>query len=108
MRRSSCQKACHISDAGNVGPTIDTFNLTVDVPTSGPNDDKLVLSGNVTVTLDGDVGSVFVFNDHCLPSVSPDTPCAPGARTPVTLTSFAPVAVVAGQQVLATVVISFS
>jgi hypothetical protein len=100
---------CKVGEAAYVGAiAFDSTNLTVDVPTSGTNDNKLVLSGNVTVAVNGDIGQVFAMNDDCLASVAPGTPCNSGNGTVVTLTAITPVVVVAGQQALVTVVISFS
>ncbi len=82
--------------------------LTVDVPTTGPNTDKLVLSGTATAELDGNIGRVrtrvFLLNNTLAPSASYLSDNL--EFTASTLAS--PIPLLAGQQVLVTVVISFN
>ena len=88
--------------------------LTLSVPTSGTNANKLVLSGTATAQQDGSVGFVETRFYECTPSTAPSTPCVSGATGATLLNIFtqttlaSPVNVVNGQQILATVVISFS
>ena len=93
------------------GPNI-FETLSVSVPNSGPNADKLVLSGSVTALVDGvidTVGSNILF---CGPVRPPGTACGSGdglGFSTITQASVSPaVSVVAGQQILVTVVITFS
>ena len=82
-------------------------NLTVDVPTTGANQNKLVLSGTATAELDGNVGMVFT-TLNLLPNTEvPSSSYYVGyAFTSTILPSTIPL--LTGQQVLVTVVISFS
>ena len=82
-------------------------DLTVSVPTSGPNQDKLVLSGSVTSPDAREINRVVCDVTLC-PTGSPA--CQPGTLTGnFTLREFAtPIPVQAGQIVQVTVVFSFS
>lgn len=88
--------------------------LTLSVPSSGTNANKLALSGTATAQQDGSVGFVETRFYECTPATAPSTPCnhvVPGAQllnifTQTTLAS--PVNVVNGQQIVANGVISFS
>lgn len=88
------------------------YNLTVEVPSSGANQDKLVLNGQATTQRDGTVNRVTLFQNSCEGTVAPvDCPTAAGVpKTSVDLTrqDIADLAVQVGQQILATVVLSFS
>jgi len=89
--------------------------LTISTPTTGPNANKLVLQGTAIAAVDGNVATVATVTASCPGSVTftPDA-CgdATGEATPggqfalSNLTT--PVVVLAGQQILATVAISWS
>ena len=100
-----------VTGSSITGPNI-FETLSVSVPNSGPNADKLVLSGSVTALVGGvidTVGSNILF---CEPDLPPGTACNPGDTlgfSTITQASVSPaVSVVSGQQVLVTVVITFS
>jgi hypothetical protein len=83
--------------------------LTVDVPTSGANADKLVLSGTATAMNDGNIGLVATFVMRLNSSSPPLSYYPPEMAYGITNTNLAsPVSLLTGQQVLVTVVISFS
>ena len=82
--------------------------LTVDVPTSGSNQGKLVLSGNFTAGTDGNVGSVVTAVDGCAPTIAPASNCEGSIHFMTQTILGSAVTVANGQQVLAAVVISFS
>lgn len=93
--------------ASDPPPSPDYFKtLTVDAPTSGPNTGKFVLTGNATPTLGGGINFVATVISIC--PYGSATPC--GSYTDYFTSTFlaSPIAVSAGQQVLVTVVISFS
>jgi hypothetical protein len=82
--------------------------LTVSVPTSGVNANKLVLSGTATAQTDGTIERVNAFS-YRLNSSSPPSISYVGGGLAFTATTLAsPVALLTGQQVSVTVVISFS
>jgi hypothetical protein len=84
-------------------------NLTVSVPSTGANADKLVLSGSITAGHDGDVKLVGTSNWVCGSSTAPDSCSGTIGPYPITQTSLgAAIPVLSGQQILVTVVISFS
>jgi hypothetical protein len=84
-------------------------NLTVSVPTSGPNASKLVLSGSMTAGYDGDVKTVGTYNWVCSSATAPDSCTGTTGPYSITVTSLGTaIPVSAGQQILVTVVISFS
>lgn len=86
--------------------------LTVQVPSSGLNEDQLVLSGHFTASRDGVINLVETWHSSCDASVAPaDCPEAPLGqvdRIKFTSADITDVAIQNGQQVLVTVVISFS
>lgn len=86
-------------------------NLTVDVPTSGPNAGKVVLSGSIKTVLSGDILVANTFITSCSNTV-PATSCTFGPPLSIThLTSkilSSPIPVQANQTMDVTVVISFS
>lgn len=83
--------------------------LTVDVPTSGPNAHKLVLTGNATASATGDISQVSTRVILLAPSLPPAIDYYDGTFFGFTSTSsFTPVNLTPGQQVQVTVVISFS
>ncbi len=115
---SPCNEAsgvCLIGESAEVYP-LDSRNLLVNAPTSGPNSGKIVLTGSVTVVGSGTFSGVATFVDVCAAGGSP-TSCTTAASTAMvaslfTDATFLPnnpnVPVVPGQLVQVTVVISFS
>jgi hypothetical protein len=82
--------------------------LTVSVPTTGENMNKLVLSGTATAQRDGKIKAVYT-RQTLLNSSLPPASSYSGWDIMVTETTLAsPVNLLAGQQVSVTVVISFS
>jgi hypothetical protein len=81
-------------------------DLTVSVPTSGPNQDKLVLSGSFTSPDNRSFFRAFSALNVC-PAGSPGCQVGSGDHS-FTMKDFTPVPVQAGQIVQVTVVISFS
>jgi hypothetical protein len=99
-----------IVEATNEVPDPDYFkNLTLDLPTSGANANKLVLSGTATADRNGNIQDVrTAFDTEALPSAAPPY-MYPGNTRNFTRTVLGnPVNLIAGQQVIVTVVISFS
>lgn len=85
------------------------FNtLEVSVPTTGPNANKIVLSGSVVASRDGILDKVSTSFGTCTSDTAPDscTGEATGAITNTTIPSA--ITVLNGQTVLITVVIGFS
>ena len=100
--------ACVIGEVGSTDPEAQFKTMTVSVPASGPNQGKLVLSGNATVEADGDIYTVYTDHGYCAGSVAPAS-CAAYRDSTFTRRDFAsPIVVLAGQIVQVTVVISFS
>ena len=84
-------------------------SLTVTTPTSGPNTNKLVLTGSLTAANATSVQTVSTVNVACTSGTPPVAPCSTGQANPITRTFLNPVVpVAAGQQIQITVVISFS
>lgn len=84
-------------------------DLSVTAPTSGPNADALVLSGTATVAFDSTIAEVATAVRGCAPSVAPaDANCGGSFLTFTSKTLSNGVAVLGGQAVNVTVVISFS
>ena len=105
--------ACSIKEPPGNDTTSSFFNLTVQVPISGANLFNMVLSGSATVQIaNGSIASVSTTLTTCPGNVAPaDCPTDLGPGQIVLTfsgTSIAPVAVQSGQQILATVVFSFS
>jgi hypothetical protein len=100
---SSGSPACILSENNHVATG--NGNLSVSVPASGLNQDKLVLSGSLT---SADARSIFrvLSGVGLCPSGSPG--CVPSLDTSFSMKDFAPIAVAAGQIVQVTVVFSFS
>lgn len=84
-------------------------SLTVAAPSIGTNADKLVLSGTATAQFNGSIRSVSTLV-HMRPNTeAPSSTYGGGGNPTLTTTDLGtPVALLAGQQVLVTVVISFS
>jgi hypothetical protein len=107
---------CTIVEPAEISSTADSKNLTLSVPTSGPNIGALVLTGSLTASGSGSIGGVFTALDVCAAGVVPtscndsDTPPTGFLHSPIftqkVLTTA--ISVVAGQLVQVTVVLSFS
>ena len=85
-------------------------DLTVDVPITGANAGKFVLSGSATAAVNGDIGLVSTLLKRCVAAVAPSA-CigASGSASLFTTSGVSPAEPVqAGQQIQVTVVISFS
>jgi hypothetical protein len=85
--------------------------LTVSAPTSGDNAGKLVLSGTATAQVDGNIGFVQTTIWGLRATEAPSASYAIDSHDPgyvFTGTTISSVPLTAGQQVLVTVVISFS
>jgi len=102
----------NIHEPPGTDTTFQFFNLTVQVPTSGANQDKLVLSGTATAQRNNaTINRVQAGQTTCLGSVAPaDCPATTLNKSfsPFTITTITAVTVQSGQQILATVVFSFS
>lgn len=111
---SPCTSAsfCEIGEADDPGTAPWLFKtLTVSAPTSGPDANKLVLSGNFVAQQAGGIVAVDTRVVPCAASNAPATPCAGGAANSNLVTAHtlsSPQSVASGQQVLITVKISFS
>jgi len=83
--------------------------LTVMAPAAGqPNAGALVLSGSATARADASIKKVTTSVAGCAATDAPATPCATAPNTGITSTTLAtPVAVLNGQQIQVSVVISF-
>ncbi len=106
---------CEVSEVNAVPPaTFVSFTLTIANPTSGPNAGALVLSGTAIAQNTAsavNIGDVRTTLGFCAPSASTASACAGlGVGVPtISLTTLAsPIPVSAGQQILVTVVITFS
>ena len=107
--------SCTIIEGPDLGVAPSAFfpNLTVQVPESGPNQDKLVLSGTVTAARDGYITRVQSNFRTCPASVAP-ADCPASLEVDVeegsvfSTTDFNDVRVRTGQQILTTGVFSFS
>jgi glycosyltransferase involved in cell wall biosynthesis len=96
------------NDEGGGGSVAQTHTVVVTTPTSGPDAGKIVLKGSFNVGVDGTINLVHTALRQCSPSVAPSVSCS-GDDFGLTSRSLASgVPVVAGQQVLETVKISFS
>jgi hypothetical protein len=96
--------ACVISENRYFAPT--GGDLTVSVPASGPNQDKLVLSGSFTSP---DARSIFRVISGVAQCPTGTPGCQPGTLSGnFSLKDFDPIPVQAGQIVQVTVVFSFS
>jgi hypothetical protein len=83
-------------------------NLTLDVPSSGENANKLVLSGTATALSDGNVNQVATAFTLLAPTSAPDS-SYPDTVTTLTSKAVNPVFnLVNGQQIVITVIISFA
>ena len=101
--------ACILLEPPGVDVSNASFNLAVQVPSSGTNQHKLVLSGNATAWRDGIISKVSTEQRTCSPSVAPSNcPTSSGVIATITSTNITAVTVQNGQQILVTVVISFS
>lgn len=81
--------------------------LTVNAPSTGVNAGKLVLSGTATAQLDGDIRVVST-SVTALPNTQVPAAAYGGLYSFTSTNLAAPITLLAGQQVLVTVVISFS
>jgi hypothetical protein len=105
---------CKITEAGNptTGDPSVFKTLQVTVPGSGPNQNKLVLEGSFIAGATTSIDIVTTANKPCPATFAPATPCdSSGTSGEYNFTYRildTPVAVAVGQQVLVTVVISFS
>ena len=105
---------CKITETGNptTGDPSVFKTLQVTVPVSGPNQNKLVLQGSFIAGATTSLEVVTTLNKPCPATVEPATPCdSTGSSGEYNFTYRildTPVAVAVGQQVLVTVVISFS
>ncbi len=84
--------------------------LTVNVPTSGDNANKLVLDGTTNASLNAAATAVFTFYLQCPNTTPPSAPCTTGAFSTFTSFTLPPpgVSVQEGQQIKVTVVFTFS
>ncbi|MDO8717109.1 MAG: hypothetical protein Q7J73_09955 [Dehalococcoidales bacterium] len=83
--------------------------LTIDVPIAGTNADKLVLSGTATAQFDGNIVTVLTRSNRRPNTEAPSSTYGGDGAVIFTHTTLAtPINLLAGQQVLVTVVISFS
>jgi hypothetical protein len=99
---------CAIGEAG-IGRNANSLNLTAIVPTTGPNANKLVLSGSVKVSTAGDVTQVDTLLTNCAGSIAPASCFNPNVFAFVTSKFVSPTIPVQANQTLdITVVISFS
>ena len=98
------------SAAGGGGHVFST--LTVSVPNAGPDTGKLVLSGTATADNDTLISFVQTTLSLCDPAAAPITDCVGGSgigNYTFTQASVSPaVSIVSGQQILVTVIITFS
>jgi len=101
---------CIIAEGSSGGTGSNVFkNLTLNVPTSGLNANRLVLSGNMTAGLNDTINQIFTRYVQCPPTTTPASNCETGSFSIFTSTFLSPVVPVsAGQQIQVTVVISFS
>ena len=81
--------------------------LTATVPDTGPNADKLVLSGTAVAWNDGTLDSVYTTQCYCSPSVAPSD-CNTFQQNLISQATIGTVPVSAGQQILVEVVIDCS
>jgi hypothetical protein len=100
--------ACVIGEVGSTDPEAQFKTMTVSVPTSGPNQGKLVLKGTATAEADGDINTVYTDLGYCAGTTAPAS-CPAYRDSTFTRKDFSsPVQVLAGQIIQVTVVISFS
>jgi hypothetical protein len=103
---------CVIDEPTEIDSAPDSKNLTLSAPTSGPNAGSIVLAGSVTVAGGGTFIAVGTLVDVC--AVGAATGCNSSDMLnfgPTTFTNkvlMTPIAVVPGQLVQVTVVLSFS
>ena len=84
-------------------------NLTVNIPTAGENANKLVLSGTATAGKNGQIEMVTTTVYRLPPSQTPQSSYVGEGIYVLTATTLSsPISLALGQQVLVTVVISFS
>ncbi len=110
MNASSNPTPGFIVESSYPGNSPNTFKtLTVTVPTSETNVDKLVLSGTATAQRDGNINSVLTYVSKLSASTPPSSTYISGTAVEFTHTVL-PTAVnlITGQQVMVTVVINFS
>ena len=104
--------ACLLLEPPGVDVPNASFNLTKGVTISGTNQNKLVLSGHATAWRNGIVSNVIAVQRLCFATVAPSgcptsTTNIAGLVT-ITGTNITAIPVQNGQQILVTVVISFS
>ena len=103
---------CVIDEPTEIDSAPDSKNLTLGAPTSGPNAGSIVLAGSVTVAGGGTFIAVGTLVDVC--AVGAATGCNSSDMLSIAPTTFTnkvlttPIAVVPGQLVQVTVVLSFS
>lgn len=101
---------CVIAETGTSSASSTVFEtLTVTAPAAGqPNAGALVLSGTATARADASIKKVTTSVGSCAATDAPATSCTGAPRIGITSTTLAtPVAVLNGQQIQVTVVISF-
>lgn len=95
-------------DEGGGGGVAQTHNVALTTPSSGPDAGKLVLTASIPMGVDGSITGVNTSLRQCDASAAPSKTCS-GSDFALTHRDLpSPIAVVAGQQVLITVRISFS
>lgn len=100
--------ACVIGEVGGNDPAAQFKTLTVSVPTTGPNAEKLVFSGHATAEADGDIARIYTQVGLCAGTVAPAS-CAEYRHITFTAHNFStPIVVLANQIIQVTVVVSFS
>ncbi|MDP3062926.1 MAG: hypothetical protein Q8O40_06925 [Chloroflexota bacterium] len=110
---SSPSSSCYLAEttSGRTGSNV-FKTLTLDTPTEGSDQYKMVMSGNFTDQVSTSISAVQTFVYACPPTVTPASNCesVPGAfdREFTWTVLSSPVAVSVGQQVLLTVKLSFS
>jgi hypothetical protein len=95
-------------DEGGGGGVAQTHNVALTTPSSGPDAGKLVLKASIPMGVDGSITGVNTALRQCDASSAPSKTCGGGDFALTHRDLATPVPVVAGQQVLITVRISFS
>jgi hypothetical protein len=101
---------CSITESGSVEPGPVSKTLTIDAPSQGANANKLVLKGTFIAASNTSLTNVLTEVWECPSITPPASPCnMTGSANSFTTKALNPaIPVVEGQQVLVTVVISFS
>ena len=95
-------------DEGGGGGVAQTHNVALTTPSSGPDAGKIVLKASIPMGVDGSITLVHTALRQCDASVAPSVSCGGGDQVLTSRNLTDAVTVVAGQQVLITVKISFS